>query len=172
MVWTVVEEDGTTSFQLKKVLDYKYLGVTTYQTFFKTRLNWQKRTVAMANKYRWACLKLSNKGPDKVKLGIMAWTAIAIPSILFGCECIPFADNHIDAIERSQSQLFKNLLSLGPKTPNISAQTEFGVKLFRHKLYLHQLSYYSRVLKMEKTRWPHLALMEHLRKPELSPYFR
>ena len=172
VVWTVIEEDGSTSLSLKKVLEYKYLGVQTFQTYFKTVQNWQKRSVTLANRYKWACMTLSRTGPDRVLLGQMAWTAVAGPSIRFGCETIPFADCHIDSIERSQSQLFKNLLNLNTSCPNISTQTEFGVKFFRHQLYVHQLSFYIRLLKMEQTRWPFLALMEHLAKPTKSPYFK
>ena len=172
VVWTVIEEDGSTSLSLKKVLEYKYLGVQTFQTYYKTSQNWQKRSVALANKYKWACQALSRTGPDSVLLGRLAWTAVAGPSIRFGCESIPFADCHIDSIERYQCQLFKSLLHLGSSCPNVSTQTEFGVKFFRHQLYVQQLSFYTRLLKMEKTRWPFLALMEHLQKPTQSPYFK
>ena len=172
VVWTVIEEDGSTSLSLKKVLEYKYLGIQTFQTYFKTVQNWQKRSVALANKYKWACQALSRTGPDTVLLGLMAWTAVAGPSIRFGCESIPFADCHIDSIERYQSQLFKTLLHLGSSCPNICTQTEFGVKFFRHQLYIQQLTFYTRLLKMDKTRWPFMALMEHLKKPTKSPYFK
>ena len=85
----------------------------------------------MANKYRWACQKVSYSGPDRVLLGRLAWAAVASPSIRFGCETIPFADCHVKSIERCQSQLLKSLLHLSPSCPNIVAQTEFGEKMFR-----------------------------------------
>ena len=44
--------------------------------------------------------------------------------------------------------------------------------MFRHQLYVQQLSFYTRVLLMNKTRWPYLALMEHLKRPSKSPYFK
>ena len=172
VLWTVLEEDGSTAFSLKKVLEYKYLGVQTYQTYFKTVQSWQARAVSMANKYRWACQKVSYSGPDRVLLGRLAWAAVASPSIRFGCETIPFADCHVKSIERCQSQLFKSLLHLSPSCPNIVAQTEFGEKMFRHQLYVQQLSFYARVLKMQRCRWPFLALMEHLQRPASSAYFK
>lgn len=170
-MWTVVEEDGST-FCLKKVLEYRYLGVQTFETFFKTVNNWQARAVTMANMYKWAYMKLSCCGPDAVILGQLAWCAVASPSIRFGCDTITFTDTHINSIECCQSQLFKNLLFLNTATPNIAAQTEFGVQFFRHQLYVQQLSFYTRVLLMDKSRWPYLALMEHLKRPHKSPYFR
>ena len=172
VVWTVLEEDGSTSFSLKKVLEYKYLGVQTFQTYFKTTQNWLKRSVTLANRYKWACMKLSKTGPDSVLLGQIAWLAVASPSIRFGCETIPFADCHIQSIERYQSQMFKNLLHLNSSSPNVSTQTEYGVKLFRQQLYVQQLTYYTRLLRMNENRWPFKALMEHLSRPTTSPYFK
>ena len=118
VVWTVLEEDGSTSFSLKKVLEYKYLGIQTHQTYFKTTQNWLKRSVTLANRYKWACMKLSKSGPDSVLLGQMAWSAVASPSIRFGCETIPFSDCHIQSIERYQSQMFKHLLLIYPPRQN------------------------------------------------------
>ena len=172
VVWTVVEEDGTTSISLKKVLEYKYLGIQTGGSYYQTRQNWQKRAVDAANKYKWCCMRFSKLGPDRVLLGIMAWTAAAVPSILFGCETLPIADKYIDDIERTQATLAKYLLGLPPSAPNILVQTELGIQYFRHKLYSQVLNYYTRVLLMENTRWPKLALDEHLRRPASSQYFK
>ena len=46
--------------------DHKYLGIDTFGTIFKTRKNWEKRSVKTANTYMWACCKLSKEGPDRV----------------------------------------------------------------------------------------------------------
>ena len=172
VMWTVLEEDGTTSISLKKVLEYKYLGVQTGSSYYQTRQNWQKRALDVANKYKWCCMRFSKLGPDKVMLGTMAWTAAAVPSILFGCETIPIADKYIEDIERTQATLGKYLLGLPPSAPNILVQTELGILYFRHKLYSQVLKYYTRVLLMNKSRWPALALDEHLRRPSASPYFK
>ena len=36
----------------------------------------------------WACNKLSKEGSDTIKIGITAWKAAEIPSILFGNETL------------------------------------------------------------------------------------
>ena len=71
-----------------RVQEHKYLGINTYGTQFKTRKNWEHQTINVANKYMWACKKISIDGPDIIQLGITAWKAAAIPSILFGSETL------------------------------------------------------------------------------------
>ena len=70
------------------------------------------------------------------------WKNVAIPSILFGCESIPFCDTNIEEIERVQSQVAKFALGVKVTTPNICAQTELGFKPFRQLLYENQLKFY------------------------------
>ena len=36
----------------------KYLGIDTFGTIFKTKQNWERSTMRMANTYMWACKKL------------------------------------------------------------------------------------------------------------------
>lgn len=53
----------------------------------KQRMN-EKRAVKIDNTYKWACNKLSKEGPDVTCLGITDRKAVAIPSILSGCETL------------------------------------------------------------------------------------
>ena len=81
VAWVIHEEDGTVALTLEKVTVYKYLGVKTHQTCYSTQADWEQKAQNTANKYKWACLKISKTGPDRVKLGITAWNIVAIPSI-------------------------------------------------------------------------------------------
>ena len=104
----ILEADGTTLITLEKVIKYKYLGIDTDDTIYKTRKNWEKRTMKTANTYTWACNKLSKERPDKVQLGTTAWKADAIPNILFGSETLILTKETIDELERTQSKFVKS----------------------------------------------------------------
>ena len=110
----------------------------------------------------WTCKKLSVTGPDIVKLGT-AWKAAAIQSILFGCETLITSKQTISKLERIQDKFTKMLLGIRKTTPNICAQTETGLRFVKHNLYLKQISYFYRVLTMDKQRWAYYAMYEHIK---------
>ena len=97
-----------------------------------------------------------------IRLGVTAWKAVAIPSILFGCETLITSKHTISKLERIQSKFTKLLLGLWKTTPNGYAQTETGLKFVKHNLYLKQLAYFYRVLTMDKQRWAYYAMYEHI----------
>ena len=98
------------------------------------------------------------------------WLNLALPTILNGCEFIPFCETRIIEVEKIQSQVAKFALGLSQSSPNICAQTELGWKPFRQLLYEKQLKFYFRVLYLSKERWVHQALQEHMSGSWTSPY--
>ena len=149
---------------------YKYLGTWTYNSIHKTGTEKQKQCLKTAFKYKNACIRVSRLGPDMVDVVQCTWLNVAVPSILNGCEMIPFSDSNILQIERIQSQVAKFALGLPITAPNYCAQTELGWKAFRHALYDRQLKFYFRVLYQNQNRWAHQALLEHLSGAWTSPY--
>ena len=75
----------------------------------------------MQKKYNFACFYVGRTGPDVIDTVLATWSNIAVPSILSGCEMIPFSDTTIVAIERIQSQLAKRTLGLPQSTANVCA---------------------------------------------------
>ena len=153
-----------------KVINHKYLGIDTFGTEMNTRKNWELRTIRIAEKYKWACKKLSNSGPDIIKLGTTAWKAIAIPSILFGCETLITSKKTIEKLEQQQSQFTKLLLNLHRSAPNICAQTETGLKPIKQILFYKQINYFYRVQHMNNKRWASQAMYENIK--HHSPYYK
>ena len=97
---------------------------------------------------------------------------VALPSILFGLESIPFSEETaIEYGERVQSQLAKYILGLPQYAANFCAQTELGWKPFRQVLYDRQLCFYRRLLLLPVTQWANAAIREHLVGGWNSPYF-
>ena len=113
---------------------------------------------------------MSKLGPDIVDVVLCTWTNVAIPTILAGCEMIPFCETRISEIERIQSQIAKFALGISVKNPNICAQTELGLKPFRQVLYEKQLKFFFRALYIDNERWIHQALLDHMSGSWESPY--
>ena len=168
--WHILGQDNEVVLSLKSVLSYKYLGTETTLNMSSTASKRQQKSIATAKRYKFACYYIAKNGPDVVDMAIATWNNIAIPSILTGCEVIPFSDASIEAIERAQSQLAKSLLGLRQSAPNICAQTELGFKPFRMLLWKHQLGFYQRLIKLPESRWASSALRDHLSGTWSSPY--
>ena len=168
-VWDIMD-DKAEVLSLKSVLSYKYLGTETTLLMSTTGSKRQKKCIRTAQRYRYACHYVGRTGPDMVDVVLATWNNIAIPTLLSGCEVIPFTEETIESIESIQVQLTKRLLNLPKSAPNVCAQTELGIKPFRLLLYQHQLSFYLRAMHLPKSRWVSLALEDHLSGLWKSPY--
>jgi exonuclease III len=168
---TVVDQYGEENLTLERVSMYKYLGLEMYKTMHKTCSEKQKKSILTAKRYKGACVNISHRGPDVSVLASCLWTNVAIPAILFGCESVPFSDTTISNINRIQSQLAKVMLGLPVSVHNFVAQTELGFEHFGHRLWETQLKFCHRWLGLPDTRWPKLAIMEHMSGVWKSPYW-
>lgn len=169
---TIFDQCGDETLTLEKVSQYKYLGVETFASMYRTINEKQKHAIATARRFKGACLNIARKGPDCTILASTLWTAVAIPTILFGCESIPFSEATITIINRIQSQLFKSILSLSISVHNIVTQTEFGIPHFASFLYKRQLNACLRWINLPQSRWANLAMQEHLSNTWQSPYWK
>jgi hypothetical protein len=168
--WDIQGLEDDVILSLKSVLSYKYLGTETTLLMSSTGSKRQQRSITTAKRYKYACFYIGRTGPDVVDATLATWNNIAIPSILSGCEIIPFSETTIEAIERIQAQLAKNVLGLPQSAPNVCALTELGIKPFRLVLWQHQLNFYLRMMNLPKSRWVSMTLGEHLSGDWPSPY--
>ena len=166
----LLSEHNDVSLSLSKVLSYKYLGTETTLLMSTTGSKKQQRCLLTAKRYKFACFYVGRTGPDVVDTVLATWSNIAIPSMLSGCDVIPFSESTIQAIERIQSQLAKHALGVTQPTNNVCAQTELGLKPFRMLLYQRQLGFYVRVMNLPQGRWVRKVLLEHLTGDWNSPY--
>ena len=160
--WELVGEDGVVR-TLKQVMQYKYLGVETFSSIFRTFSAKQKKCVQTAKRYLHACIHLGKCGSDLIKIAMTTWESIAVPSILYGCESVIFCETKIAELESIQSQVAKRILAVPKNTSNLCAQTELGFKPIRLRLLILQLQFYFRVLRLPNTRWVKIAMLSHLK---------
>ena len=170
--FTFLDDFGDEVLTLDKVALYKYLGLDMYSSVWKTNVEKQKKALIKARQFKGACLCIANRGPDVSSLASCMWLNMAIPSILYACESIPFSDSSIASINRVQSQLAKALLGVPISAPNFVAQTEMGFRDFAHSLWSQQLKAFTRWRDLPDSRWAKLAMLEHLTSTEWhSKYF-
>ena len=162
VTWNLLDHSTNVEMSLKQVAQYKYLGTWTFGSMYKTGVEKQKLCVKTATKYKNCCIYVSKMGPDVVDVVLCTWSNVAIPAILTGCEMIPFCETKISEIERIQAQVAKFALGVSSSFPNISSQSELGLKPFRQILYERQIKFFFRLLYLPAERWAHQALQEHL----------
>ena len=170
-VWELFDGDDVIGC-LEKVLEFKYLGVETSLSPFKTGKAMRRRATALAKSFRGACIRIARDGPDIIDLAMSLWSNVAMPSLLFGCETIPFTQQAIDEISRQQSSVGKFNLGLPSCAPNISTSVLLGLKPFKELLYSAQLKFYVRLSKQPNDRWSKDALLDNLSGGWPSPYIK
>ena len=170
-VWELFDGDELVG-TLENVLQFKYLGVEVKLSPTKAAAGMMKRATTLANSYMKACLGIAYDGPDIVDLALALWVNIAMPSVLYGCEVVPFKKGAIEEIERCQSSVGKFTLGLPRNAPNISTSTILGVKSFKELLYSAQLRYLAKLFKQDSRRWSKDAFLDHLEGGWASPYVK
>ena len=158
-------------FTLEKVLEYKYLGLETHRSLFKTTVEKQRKCILKAKQFKGACLNIAYRGPDVSFLASCLWLNVALPTILYACDSIPFSETNIVTLNRIQSQLAKCLLGVPISSPNFVAQAELGFPHFAQSLWTLQLNSYLRWRDLPYDRWPKKAMLEHLSGRWKSRYF-
>ena len=170
-VWEIFQGDEVVGC-LDKVMEFRYLGINTRLCPSKSSAAMMRRAKNLANKYRGACLRVAYDGPDVVDLALALWLNIALPSVLFGCEVVPFSQHVIEEINRHQSAVGKFTLGLPSSAPNISSTSILGVKPFKEVIYYSQFKYLVRLLNQPDERWSKDALLDHLKGGWPSPYIK
>lgn len=170
--YTVIDQYGEDVLTLERVVMYKYLGLETYNSMHKTGSEKQKKAILSARRFKGACINISHRGPDTTLLAATLWTSVALPSITFGCESIPFSDTSISTLNIIQSQLAKSIIGVPISTVNFVAQTELGFVHFGHYLWSKQLTACLRWIDLPEERWARKAMFEHMSGNWESPYWK
>ena len=155
---------------MEQVLKFKYLGVQTSLSPSKGAAAMRKRATVCANRYRAACLRLARDGPDVVDVCTTLWRTIAMPSITFGCESVPFCESHFLELQRHQVAVGKFALGLPMSAPNVSVGALLNLQPVKAVIYKAQLKFFTRLLNQSMDRWSKDALLDHLSGKWRSPY--
>ena len=167
--WDLFDEGGHV-LSLAQVVQYKYLGVETFLSVFRTCAAKQKKCIDVAKRYMFACLHLGKMSTDIVRISLATWINIAVPTITFGCENVIFCESRLVELESIEAKVAKRILGLPINTSNVCAQSELGLKPIRMIIYLRQLKFFFRVFRLPSDRWVKVALLDHMSGMWCSPY--
>ena len=165
------DQYGNEIMSLERVSMYKYLGIETFSSMYRTGVDKQKKCIATAKRYKGACANIAYRGPDVSILASTLWSSVAMRAILFGCDCIPFSKTNLETLDRIQSQVCKTILGLPSPVPNFVAQSELGMEHFSHQLWSLQLNSCLRWMDLPQDRWAYVAMQEHMSVKWESPYW-
>ena len=167
----IADQYGNEIMSLERVSMYKYLGIETFSSMYRTGVDKQKKCIATAKRYKGACANIAYRGPDVSILASTLWSSVAMRAILFGCDCIPFSKTNLETLDRIQSQVCKTILGLPSPVPNFVAQSELGMEHFSHQLWSLQLNSCLRWMDLPQDRWAYVAMQEHMSVKWESPYW-
>jgi hypothetical protein len=170
-LWDLWEGDELVG-SIDKVQQFRYLGVESMLSPSKGAGAMQKRALSLANRYKFACLRIGRDGPDQVEVSLCTWLNIAVPSILFGCESTTFTNTCIAQLDRCQAAVGKDVLGLPVCAPNVSVQALLGLRTVREALFRAQLKFFLKLQGQDNTRWCKDAFLAHLYGSWDSPYLR
>jgi hypothetical protein len=170
-LWEIIENDEVAGC-MEKVIACKYLGIETQLSPFLGATAMGKRAEQVAKKYKAACMRIARDGPDVVEVAMTLWLNVACPSILFGCESVPFTETCIAKIEQFQTAIGKDALGLPVSAPNLAARAILGLRSFKELLFSAQLKFLVRLRGQEVGRWSHDAFLDHLHGGWNSPFFK
>ena len=168
-LWELYQGEETVG-TMEQVLQFKYLGVQTSLSPSKGAAAMRKRATVCANRYRAACLRLARDGPDVVDVCTTLWRSIAIPSITFGCESVPFSESVFKELQRHQVAVGKFALGLPVSAPNVSAEALLNMTPVKASVFKAQLKFFARLTNQSRDRWSKDALLDHLSGKWRSPY--
>ena len=170
-LWELFEGDEVAGC-LDKVLRFKYLGMESELSPLKGALAMRHRAINIARRYKAACLRVARDGPDAVEVAMCTWLNLAIPSVTYGCETVPFNVTSLSELDRQQMGVGKIVLGLPICAPHTAVEALLALRTVKEVIFSLQLKFFVRIRDQEDTRWSKNAFLEHLRGDWDSPYLK
>ena len=170
-LWELFEGDEVAGC-LDKVLRFKYLGMESELSPPKGALAMRHRALSIARRYKAACLRVARDGPDATDVAMCTWLNVAIPSITYGCEVVPFNETCLGELNRLQMGVGKNVLGLSVCAPHTAVEALLALRTFKEVVFSIQLKFFVRIKMQDDTRWSKDAFLDHLLGGWDSPYLK
>ena len=164
--------DDTDSLTLESVISFKNLGMYLNSSSYGLFKDFNNQARVKANNYLHSVLSLVRSGPDRSQLAYSLWTQCAIPSILYGCEILPFTQATLDEIERVQTIVGKFILQIPRNSTNVCTNIDGGLRPVWSAVAEKVLLYAHNTMKKPSSNWAKLAMDDNLKLGCQSPYTR
>ena len=109
------------------VSKFKYLGVKFSSQPYKLFSDFNLSVTQKCDSFLHSLLSLTRDGPDRSFMALTMWRQIALPSILYGVECIPLTQNTIKKIQNTQNQIAKYALQVPNSSANLQVIIDAGL---------------------------------------------
>ena len=114
-----------TNVKFEVVNSFKYLGVKFNSRPYKLFSDFNAQIVNKCESFLHSILSLTRCNFDRSFMALTLWKQVALPTILYGSECIPLTQNTIDKIEKTQNKIGKFALQVSPSSANIQVYESF-----------------------------------------------
>ena len=112
---------------LEIVSSFKYLGVTLSSKPYRLFSDFNDIVVKKCDNFCHSILSLTHYGPDRAFMALTLWRMVALPSILYGVECVQLHAQTIQKIESTQNKVAKFALQTPPSSVNLQVLVDAGL---------------------------------------------
>ena len=127
-LWRILNLLNDRFEEVELVREFRYLGVLQRANATATVACNASSKIAKAELFKRNILRLRRLIPDRISVYVAIWQNIALPSILYGLEALPFSADLEAQLEKVQISLGKGILGLRASTAGPVVYMELGFK--------------------------------------------
>ena len=129
--------------------ELKYLGITINnqrQWYTSHTKKLKEKAMTLSNQI----YQIIGRSCNRLMIGKTFWKGVALPSILYGQEIMPFDKSTIEKLQRIENKVFRGILNLPTYTATEFLRGEIGASSMKWRITRSKLMYINRKLKSEK----------------------
>ena len=123
---TFIGDQADSPIKIEIIPSFKYLGVRFNSRPYKLFSDFNANIVTKCDTFLHSILSLTKTEFDRSFMALHLWNHVALPSLLYGVECIQLTENTIKKIEVTQNQIGKYALQVPPSSANIQVLVDAG----------------------------------------------
>ena len=136
--------------KIEIISSFKYLGVPFNSRPYKLFSDFNSSVVRKCDMFLHNILSLTKSDYDRSFMALTLWRHIALPSILYGTECLALTEATIKKIEVTQNKIGKYALQVPPSSANVQVVIDAGLVPVRFAICQQVLQYVSKLRKMPR----------------------
>ena len=149
LLWRILNLESGKYEDVERLQDFKYLGILQKYGVNSTMVCNAANKLEKAKLYQRNILRMRRLIPDKIEVYLAMWNNVAIPSIIYGLEAIPFDKTQEDDLEAIQITLGRSILGVRHSTPSLVIYTELGLKPIGLLISERKIRYVQNVLEKD-----------------------
>ena len=128
LLWRILNTESGACEEVERLQQFKYLGLLQKHGLESTVICNAETKLSKAKVYQRNILRIRRLIPDKIDVYLAMWRNVALPSILYGLEALPFNEELEEELEKVQLSLGKSMLGVRQSTAGPLVYAELGLK--------------------------------------------